>query len=384
MRTEATPVVALAGAVAQAAAQWRDPASRVRTRARAALAGGAWPAAVVETALDNVLWDLDEPRASELCRAASCNGAFSERALVVLPGNIIGPAIQSAFCAVVAGARAVLKASSAERELADIVSRQFADLGAPLAGRIQARHWRGGDLDAEAAALAESDRVIVFGEDATIDQIRTRAQHRPVICYGQSYSIGYVHAQADVGQAAAAAARDICLFDQRGCMSPQTIFVAGDPGKALLFAHALAHALTSAGHDLPRAAFEAGEPARVSDVARRLAATALAPLPHGLDTLLRGPLRDGVPEFIVAVEGFGQPTCIGFGRVAIVKHAPSARDVATQIKYLGLPLETIGLAAQTPASDRSALRMSGARRICALGEMQRPPFGYRPTPGDFR
>lgn len=383
MRTETTAVAPLARAVAQAAAQWRDPASDVRARAREALAGGAWPAPVVETALDNVLWDLDESRAIELCSSAFCSSVSFERALVVLPGNIIGPAIQSAFCAIIAGARAVLKASSAERELASIVSRQFADLGPPLAGRIEARYWRGGDLDAEAAALAECDRAIIFGEDATIDQIRARAPHQTLIGYGQSYSVGYVSEQADVGQAAAAAARDICLFDQRGCMSPQTIYVEGNPGTALLFSHALAHALGSTAHDLPRAAFEAGEAARVSDVARRLAATALSPLPHGLDTLLRGPLRDGVPEFIVAVEAFGQPTCIGFGRVAIVKHAPSARDVATQLKYHALPLETIGLAAQTPESDRSALRRSDARRMCALGEMQRPPFGYRPTPGDF-
>jgi len=176
----------------------------------------------------------------------------------------------------------------------------------------------------------------------------------------------------------------VCLFDQRGCMSPQTIYVAGDSGKALLFTRALAEQIRAKADQLPRAAFEPDEGAQVADFVRRLGVTSIAPLPHGLDTLVKGPLREGVPEFAVALEPFGQPTCAGFGRIVIVKHAPSARDVATQLKHFGRSVETIGLAAQTPELDRSAFALSGARRICVLGQMQRPPFGYRPAPRDFQ
>jgi len=387
VRTQLASVAERARAVAAAASQWRDPDSQTRAIAREALASGIWAPAVIETALDNALWDLDEARALELCASvfSERTGAFEKRrtTLVILPGNVVGPVIQAAFCAALAGARAIVKASSAERRLADILVRQFEASGPPLSGTLEARHWHGGDTEAEAAALALADRVIAFGEDATIAQIRARAGERDVVGYGDSYSVGFVHGGADIGLAAGAAAHDICMFDQRGCMSPQTVYVAGDQGRALRFAHSLQLALGSLATTLPRAPLEPDEPAAVADFVRHLAATAVAPLPHGLDTLLRGPLRDGVPEYVVAIEPFGQPTCAGFGRIVVVKHAPSARDVTTQLRYYGRAIETIGLAPNTPQGERDALRRSGALRVCELGEMQRPPFGYRPTPSDF-
>ncbi len=390
MKTEIAAGVTRAHAIASAAAQWRDRASTVRARAREALAGGIWPAEVVEAALDNALWDLDEPRALALIEECSTRAnarvpvRAGARTVVILPGNIIGPAIHAAFCAAIAETPTILKAASAEQHLAQIVSRQFDESGAPLRGLVEARYWRGGDLDAESAALSSIDNLIVFGEDATIEQVRDRASHVRVTGYGESYSIGYLHADAEVGKAAAAAASDVCLFDQRGCMSPQTIYVAGDNGKALLFTRALAGEIRSKAGQLPRAAFAPDEGAQVADFVRRLGLTAVAPLPHGLDTLVKGLLRQNVPEFVVALEPFGQPTCAGFGRIVIVKHAPSARDVVTQLKHFGRPVETIGFALNTPERDRSAFALAGARRLCELGEMQRPPFGYRPTPRDFQ
>ncbi|MBV8172172.1 MAG: hypothetical protein JO219_09625 [Candidatus Eremiobacteraeota bacterium] len=366
-----------AAAVAAAAAQWRDRGSPVRARARESLAQSIWPPAAVETALDNVLWDLDERRALELSAAARGTPAA---ALVFLPGNIIGPAVQSAFCAALAGARAILKTADAERGLASVASEQFAN-SAHLAGTIEARDFRRGDLETESAALAEMNAVVAFGEDATIEQIRARAGERRVVGYGESYSIAYVAGDTDIAAAAGLIARDVCLFDQRGCMSPQTIFVAGEPGRALRHAHALARAL---GEDpIPRARSERGEEALVAAFVRRLAATALPPAPHGLDTLLLGRSRDGAPEFAVALEPFGQPVCAGFGRIVIVKPAPSARDVATQLRYFGRAIETIACSADTTQQERAAFTLAGAQRICALGEMQRPPFGYRPAIADF-
>jgi len=353
-----------------------------------------WPAPVVEAALDNVLWDLDEARALSLVDQWTRASARVLRnisvvrnisVLVVLPGNIIGPAIQSAFCAAVAGARATLKASSVERHLGALVAAQVEAFGPPLAGSIRAEHWRGGDLAAEAQALSNADRVVAFGDDATIEQIRSRAYARDIgfTGYGESYSIGYVASESDVARAAERAARDICLFDQRGCMSPQTIYVAGDPGRAVLFARTLAGAIEMESNRLPRAALEPGEPALISDAARRLAASAMEPVPHGLDTLIVGPSREGAPDFVVAVEPFGQPTCIGYGRICVVKPCAGARDVTTQLKYFGRTVESIGLAPGETGTDRAAFALAGALRLCSLGEMQRPPFGYRPSIGDF-
>ncbi len=374
---------ARAALIARGAAQWRDSSSAVRTHARRALAGGAWSAPAVEAALDNVLWDLDETRAAELV-AQTPELRSGTTVLVVLPGNIIGPAIQSAFCAAVAGARAILKAPSSEPDIARIVAEQFAHLGPPLAGSVETRSWAGGDLDAEAAALAGVERLIVFGEDETIRQISARADDAvAIIGYGESYSIGFVPGGSDLAQAAEAAARDVCLFDQRGCMSPQSIYIEGDRGRSVLFAHALARALDALSRILPCAPLQPGEATLVSDFVRQMNAVAIEALPHGLDTVLRGPARDGVPGYCVSAEAFGQPTCAGFGRLVSVKPCPDARDVVAQLKHYGRAVESIGVAAGTTDKDLTALRASGALRLCTLGEMQRPPFGYRPKIRDF-
>ena len=380
-----------ASAIARGASEWRDRASDVRAQARAALLGDMWPAQTVEMALDNVLWDLDEARVAELIgridpmRARPQEaGATFLNVLVILPGNVIGPAIQAAYCAAIAGANVTLKPAQGERHLAEIVSRQFDRLGAGLTGSVRAVYWPGGETTMEASAFEWAHRIIAFGEDATIDQIRSRAPDDvEVVGYGESYSVGFVHAEADLAQAAARSALDICLFDQRGCMSPQTVYVGGDRGRALLFARTLAQKMQDLARTLPRAAFAPGEREMIASAARRLAATALEPMPHGLDTLIQGPQRESVPEFIVAVEPFGPPTFTGFGRIAIVKPCPGAREVAAQIKHGGSVLDTVGLSVGTDERDRSALRLAKAKRLCELGEMQRPPLGYRPSVEDF-
>ena len=116
-----------------------------------------------------------------------------------------------------------------------------------------------------------------------------------------------------------------------------------------------------------RAPLARGERELVADALRRFAASAMEPMPHGLDTLVKGQLRDSVPEFIVAVEAFGPPTCLGFGRIAVVKPCPGAREVAVQLKRCDSPLDTLGICAGLSERDRSALRLAGAKRICELG-----------------
>jgi len=370
--------------IAECAAEWRDPSSPVRAQARSALAGGRWPAPFVERALDNVLFDLDEATARAMTQALSGRPVST---LVILPGNIIGPAVSSAFCAALAGSPVVLKAASDERHLAAIAAEQLDG----VAGAVSAQHWRGGETEPEAEALDRVERVIAFGDDETLEAIRRRVAarlksgipHLELVEYGESYSIGYVNATAELNESGVAAARDVCLFDQRGCMSPQTVYVRGDAGRATLFARALAAALEREGRALPRAALEEAEPALIASFLRRCAVTALDAVPHGLRTLLTGPAKSGVPEFVVVVEPDGAPTCAGFGRIVVVKPCADAGTMLRHLAALGRPLETIGTAGVLASEERSTLDASPARRHCALGEMQRPPFGYRPTVLDF-
>jgi Acyl-CoA reductase (LuxC) len=374
--------------------QWRDRDSDVRRAAREAFSNGEWPQEVVEVALDNVFYGAQRVLAEESRPEGRLQSSQSgplkssvsglKDVLAILPGNVVGPTIATAYCAAAAGATIMLKSSSRELRLAEIVAAQFESLGPPLAKTVTPFRWSGGDEDFEAKIFPQASRIVVFGDDLTIADVRRRAPDGiDVIGYGSAYSLGFVPSSADPATAAEAAAGDVALFDQRGCLSPQTIYVEGDEAKAILFAHALAGELHAIGRVLPRASSKKTEEAAVAEFIRRLLIRALPTSAHALDAVILGSRESGIAEYVVGVEHFSAPVCAGFGRIVIVKPCRSPLEAASAAKQLGNRLDTIGIAGPLAPQLLEAFAKSGASRICLLGEMQRPPLGYRPTIADF-
>ncbi|MBC5806671.1 MAG: acyl-CoA reductase [Candidatus Eremiobacter antarcticus] len=374
------PVEPVPALLTRAAAAWSNANSAVRRQARTALAGGQWPRQTIETALDNALYDFEAAACRYRRQAAPPLAPPS--ALAILPGNIIGPAVACAFCAAVAGAKVVLKSSHAERRLPEILASQFDAFGEPFVDTVTATYWSGGDASREDAAFARADIIVVFGEDATIADVERRAPPRTVVrAYGNAYSIAYVSANAQLPQAADAAAQDIALFDQRGCMSPQTIYVQGDEPRCVAFAEALHAALTRLAERFPRAPADELEREAVAAALRRLA---VAALPSGEGSgIFVGAAQRGAPSHVVAAQSFGKPVCMGFGRIAVAKPCLDAAQAASAASALGARFDTVAVAGDNHKELRSLFQAAGASRVCALGEMQRPPFGYRPTISDF-
>jgi hypothetical protein len=324
-------------------AEWRDPDSWVRREARERLAGGLWSAPVIERAFDVVFID----RAVETPRVHVENWfeqsrEFARRALVILPGNVIGPALCAAYAVAVSGGSAILKAASTERVVAEIVERQFAAIGEPLAGAVEARYWLGGDIAAEAAAIADVGAVIAFGGDATIDAVRARVPaEKHFIGYGTRYSLGLVTAGKDLTRAAEAASIDVCIFDQAGCMSPQTIYVVGDAARALRFASALDAAMRKTSARLPRVKPSRDEAAAANDVVRRSYVTAIDANSHGLSPVLAGPDNGGCPDYLIVVEPQGEPRTHGFGRIVTVMPLELGRPPVITKHYERLGVTTV-------------------------------------------
>jgi len=365
-------------ALLRGVAQWRDPQSTVRREARAALRDGEWPAAVVEAALGAVLRD------AEAALSATSEPDASLTVLAIMPGNVIGPVIATAYCAAAAGAALMLKSSSRELQLADIVARQFQSLGAPVAGTLEPMRWSGGDVDVEKKVFARAARIVAFGNEDTIADIRRRTPHGVrLVAYGSAYSVGFVPAGTDVRAVALGAARDVAMFDQRGCLSPQTIYVEGDDARAILFGHALGRALETMAQQLPRASAGMTERAAIGEFIRRLLVRALPASSHALGTVVQGKAAQGYPEFVVGIEPFGSPVCAGFGRLVVVKPCADAQAAAAAAATLDAQLDTVGVGGSHAALTRVFVG-AGAHRVCSLGEMQQPPFGYRPQIADFR
>ena len=277
----------------------------------------------------------------------------------------------------------MLKSSNRELHLADIVAAQFYELGPPVAGTLRPMRWSGGDADFEAKIFPLAQRIVVFGDDATIDDVKHRAPEGVAVKgYGSAFSIGFVPSGSDVAAASAGAALDVALFDQRGCLSPQSIYVEGSDAQAILFAHALSISLGKLGRSLPRARAGEAEKAAVAEFIRRLQVRALPPATHALGTIFIGPKGD-VAEYVVAAEPFSSPVCAGFGRLVTVKPCRDATQAADAAKTLRPRLDSVGVAGRVPAALQRLFTDAGALRVCLLGEMQRPPFGYRPHISDF-
>lgn len=360
-----------------AAQEWRDPGSDIRRKARVALADRSWPAATVERALDDALRDFDAGVDAWLAGEHGVRGAAC---LAVLPGNIIGPALTVTFCAAVAGASVLLKSAREEQRLAGLVAEHLAAVDITPGIFVSADYWTGGDAAIETEVFSRVERVIVFGSDETLASITQRVPASvTVIGYPDACSIAYVPSGANFEAASEAASWDVAMFDQRGCMSPQTIYVEGDESGAIRFAHALRGALVRRDHDLPKAPSPPEELETLAHVIRDLQVSALSPVTHALPTLHVGASSGGAATFVIAVEPYSDPVSVGFGRVVVVKPCENELALRKAARSLGGRLETIGTAGEAVMQ----LGDAGARRVCSLGEMQRPPFGYRPRIEDF-
>ena len=94
--------------------------------------------------------------------------------------------------------------------------------------------------------------VEAFGSDLTIKQLRKKAEFSQTrfIGYGHRVSFGIAGFEAKPQKYSANFALDIAAFDQKGCMSPQTIFV---PQKnKFIWAETIAKELDLLGEKLPR------------------------------------------------------------------------------------------------------------------------------------
>jgi hypothetical protein len=115
-------------------------------------------------------------------------------------------------------------------------------------------------VDHRDVARVDAGEIHVYGTDATIAAVRSRARGGVVVrAHGAGFGIALVTRTADLGAAAAALARDVVPFDQRGCLSPRLAFVEGDADRGNQFASALHEQLVEWETRVPRGALLASE-----------------------------------------------------------------------------------------------------------------------------
>ncbi len=235
-----------------------------------------------------------EPAAALAARAPRAASPDAGPVLAVLASNLPGLAVQPLLPALILRRPVLLKSPSAEPLFAPAFLEALVRREPRLARAVAASTWPGGDADLEAPVLAAVGTVLAYGEREALDDLERRAPGK-VIGYGPKTSLAVIGAEVDSRQAAEGLARDVALFDQRGCLSVGAIYTAGD---AASLAERLAAELLDLSHRWPP-----GPPAR----------TAMAAVQHlRLEAEMRDlwqsdlPLRDGTvivdpePELRVA------------------------------------------------------------------------------------
>lgn len=168
--------------------------------------------------------------------------------LVVLASNLPALAVQPLLPALALRRPVLLKSPSAEPLFAPAFVAALVRREPRLAGAVAAVTWPGGRADLEAPLLAAAGTVVAYGGAEALADLERRAVGARFVGYGPKMSLAAIDAAAAGSSPevlAAGLARDVALFDQRGCLSVVAVYVAGSQDEAARFARLLEAALAA-------------------------------------------------------------------------------------------------------------------------------------------
>lgn len=216
--------------------------------------------------------------------------------------------------------------------------------------------------------LSHAQAVVVYGSDETIAHFRKRVRGDQIFeAHGHRVSFGVVMEDPDY-ESVRLAARDVCLFDQMGCLSPHGIYVCESNGlSARRYAARLAEAMETVCAELPPPVRPPEAAAQILDL--RAGYAFRSANDHRVQ-IWTSPGSDAW-TVIYEEEPWFAVSCLH--RVVFVKPLPErlADAVAPVSRWLG----AIGI---WPAEEKYLPVLEGLRpsRICPLGRMQEPPLTW--------
>ncbi len=183
---------------------------------------------------------------ARLPRATSFDAAGrrpTSLAAVVLAGNVPGLAVQAILPALVLGRPLLAKSASTEPLFAAALVAALARREPSLAEAIAALRFDGADAALGDAAFAQAERVVAYGGAESVGALAEQLGSR-LVAHGPKASVALVARETDLVAVGRALARDVALFDQRGCLSVHAVFAEGngrDVAEALAWGLALEH-----------------------------------------------------------------------------------------------------------------------------------------------
>jgi hypothetical protein len=222
----------------------------------------------------------------------------------------------------------------------------------------------------ETAIFSRVGKILAYGDEATLADLRGRVR-APLVEYGPRLSLGFVATDADLAKAARGLARDVALFEQKGCLSVQAVFVVGD---AEGFAEHLAASLEEVAKSWPPVDAQLPELAAVRQVRAEAELRGLCRFPLGRSSL--GRLSLGLAAGTVIVEP--QPRLRPAPGLRTVRVHPltQAEDLLKILAPWRDRLQGLAYAGTLPPSLRQGLEELGLSRLAEAGQLQHPDASW--------
>jgi hypothetical protein len=280
---------------------------------------------------------------------------------VVLAANVPGLAVQSVLPALVAGRPLLLRSPAREPLFAPALVAALVRREPVLAGAFAAVSFPHDREDLFAAAFGRCRRVLAYGGETAIAALRATLGER-LVALGPKASVAFVAGARDPLAAGRALARDVALLDQRGCLSVQAVYVAGE---ARELAEALAFGLALEHRRLPPGAADPAAAARLHQLrgAAQLAGTLVGRL-------------EAAAGSVVLERGAGFRPVPGLRSVRVHEVGSLDEALAALAPFRG-SLQGAALAGEEALArgDEIAARL-GLARVAPAGRLQHPEAGW--------
>lgn len=377
-------------AVSAAAMRLADPSDEVGREAERLLSAGlGWPGTTARESLAGMSREWTEEALHRLLVVEIGDPTLLERfvpdparpgrhrtaagpplLLQIHAGNVPGVPVTSAVLALLARSGVLAKTGSDEPGLLPLFARSLADID-PLLGRCVAATWWPGEERPPALTRwgKEAGKAVVYGGDAAVQAVReSLPPDVELIVYGPRVGIAVFLPDAPA-EAADLLARDVCAYEQRGCVSPRVVFAVGqDPLD-------LSDRIASG---MEREAARVGSPALSEAEAVALRSVRAECEFAGLEdesTRVSGPAD--LSWSVMAYREAGIDS-VALPRAVWVYGVRSLDALYEILRPFKGRIQSIGYAGNRHAEDlaRMAARLATSR-VCSVGEMAWPPIDWR-------
>jgi Acyl-CoA reductase (LuxC) len=364
----------MADALARAFDLWRDRNYARRRDAIGAIAdSAAYSVAMLENSIDALLKPFTTDALKGMAARVSADNRNSKPKTVgfIAAGNVAGAGIHEIAIALIAGARALIKTASAEPIFFAEFARTLAEVDREAGERIEVLHWSRARTDLTDELIAKCERVVAYGDDATIESFR---KQRKVMGFGSRVSGALIDASC-IDSVPELLARDVALFEQLGCLSLHQVFVVSPDGRgprdlAIRMAEALEHLAVS----MPPARIPVRDAAEIRGVRERTRWRAIAGEPV---ELFEGRGLEWTVVFETKADSFRVSPRFRAVHVAAVRDLAEFRAC---IGNMSGRIEAIAVAGDECEIEARAMEIP---YVCAPGEMQSPPLDWRHGGGGF-